>query len=356
MNHAILNHTPILLFSPENIAYITALIDAPLQIDDSALLIEPDGSSTLFADARYIERARTALADKTDCILAKDGLLQAVAERLKGRTDDLEIEFESITHGRFNRLRELLPNLQFSDVSQRLLERRAIKTPYEIDCIRKASKIMCEAYEATLPKIKAQICAGALRECEVAALLEYEMRIRGSERPAFDTICISGTKTAMPHGATGENVIGNGFLTMDFGAVYKGYHSDITRTIAIGSVSDEMRKVYDTVLAAQLKALEFIRPGVACAEIDRAARDVIEQSGYAGKFLHGLGHGIGLQIHELPRLSPKAEGTLVAGNAVTVEPGIYLEGKMGVRIEDSVLVTENGMEILTPMSKELIVL
>ncbi len=179
----------------------------------------------------------------------------------------------------------------------------------------------------------------------------------GAEALSFDTIVVSGVNSSMPHGVPSEKIIEDGdFITMDFGAVVDGYHSDMTRTVAVGFVTDEQQKVYDTVLKAQMASLDVIKSGISCIDADRAARDVIVNAGYGDYFGHGTGHGVGVEIHEIPNLSPKSTMTLEIGNIVTVEPGIYLPGKFGVRIEDMVFVTENGCKNLTNAQKSLIVL
>ena len=180
----------------------------------------------------------------------------------------------------------------------------------------------------------------------------------GGDGLAFDTIAVSGKNSSMPHGKPTDKPLENGdFLTLDFGAKKNGYCSDMTRTVAVGSVSDEQRKVYDTVLQAQLRALDVIKAGVKCSDVDFAARDFIErENGFKGCFGHGLGHSLGLEIHEDPRFSPLYGHAAQAGSVLSVEPGIYIEGKFGVRIEDVVIIGENGYENITRSPKHLIIL
>ena len=180
--------------------------------------------------------------------------------------------------------------------------------------------------------------------------------VNGADGIAFDTIAVSGKNSSMPHGVPGRQKLGRGFLTMDFGAKYCGYCSDMTRTVCIGEPDAEMKVVYETVLKAQLNALGNIKAGMKCSEADALARNVIEKAGYGKCFGHSLGHGVGLYIHEPVNLSPRSEDVLSAGNVVTVEPGIYIEGKFGVRIEDMVYVTDSGCENLTKADKSLIIL
>ena len=179
----------------------------------------------------------------------------------------------------------------------------------------------------------------------------------GADNPAFDTIAISGKNTSMPHGVPGSRKIENGdFITMDYGTLKDGYRSDMTRTIAVGNVSEKQAEVYNTVLRAQLSCLNTIRAGIPCREADAAARNVIAEAGYGDFFGHGTGHGVGIDIHEAPSVGPRSEETLQAGDVVTDEPGIYIPGEFGVRIEDMVYVTPDGCENLTKCEKSLIVL
>ena len=229
---------------------------------------------------------------------------------------------------------------------------RQIKTPAEILAMRKAAAITSEAFETVLPKIRA-----GMTELELRLELETLMFRLGAEALAFDTIIASGVNGSLPHAVPGPRRIQNGdMITMDFGAKVGGYCSDMTRTVALGEPSAEMRKVYNTVYRAQTMCVAALAAGKNCFEIDRLARDYIDSQGYAGRFGHGLGHCVGIDIHENPRLSPSCHDYLKAGMVITVEPGIYLPGVGGVRIEDTCLVKENGCEALTTARKELIIL
>jgi len=194
-----------------------------------------------------------------------------------------------------------------------------------------------------------------MTETEVAAELEYYMKKHGSEKPSFDTIAVSGTASARPHGVPRPVRLEKGFLTMDYGAVVNGYHSDMTRTIVIGKADADITKLYNTVLEAQCAAIDAITEGVKNADMDKVARDIIDNAGYKGCFGHSLGHGVGLEIHEQPGVSGgMGDATLKVGQIITVEPGIYIEGKYGCRIEDMVLITKGGKRNLTDCPKELI--
>lgn len=231
-------------------------------------------------------------------------------------------------------------------------ELRSVKDESEIDNLIKAAKIGEEAYLNTLSFI-----TPGKSEKEIAAYLNYQMALLGAEKQSFDTICISGKNTSLPHGVPSDKLVCEGeFLTMDFGCVYNGYCSDMTRTVAIGYISDEMEFVYSTVLSAQDKCEKYIKPDITCAECDEVARKIIVDAGYGDYFIHSTGHGVGLLIHEYPNLAPKKENILKKGQVVTVEPGIYLPQKFGVRIENTVILTENGCQPLQKCEKDLIIL
>lgn len=275
---------------------------------------------------------------------------------LKERTDKMRLigyEDHFLTVAEFQHLKESCPNIQeWVGLSQALEQLRMVKTQEELRCLRMAEQIAVNAFQAVLMQIKAGVC-----EIEIAAELEYQMRKRGSEGTAFETIVVSGANSSMPHGKPSEKKLAVGdFVTMDFGCVYQGYCSDMTRTVAIGSVTEEQRRIYETVKNAQQSGLNAIRAGVCAKEADAAARRVIDAAGYGKYFGHSLGHGVGLLIHELPNLSPKSETVLQPGMIVTCEPGIYIPDIGGVRIEDMVCVTEDGMENFTQLSKELLIL
>lgn len=229
---------------------------------------------------------------------------------------------------------------------------RIIKTSDEVEKIIHAQRITEKALTETLPLIKE-----GTAEKDIALELEYKMRRMGAEGVSFDLIVIAGEKTSMPHGVPGENKIRPGdFITFDIGALYQGYHSDMTRTYAFGFANSKQKTVYNTVYRAQQLGLEAVRAGVPAKDVDAAARNFINQSGFEGCFGHSTGHGVGLAIHELPFVSSKSETILRSGMIITVEPGIYLPGEFGVRIEDTVCVTQEGCINLAVLPKELIIL
>lgn len=239
---------------------------------------------------------------------------------------------------------------RFNFTSLDLAKLRAVKREDELDLMRKAAKIGDDAFSATLPQIKV-----GMTENDVRIILEGEMLKRGSEEPSFATIIASGHRSSMPHGVASDKVIEAGdFITLDFGAVYKGYHSDMTRTIVMGSASEQQRELYAIVLEAQQRGVAAVKSGITGQELDAVCRSYIDAKGYGKAFNHGLGHGVGLDIHELPVASPKSDSTLEENMIITVEPGIYLTGEIGLRIEDSVIVKSDGCEVLTHSPKELI--
>lgn len=228
---------------------------------------------------------------------------------------------------------------------------RRIKSPQELDRIRTAQRITDEAFTYILTFIKR-----GMTELEIAAELEYFIRKRGGTL-AFDTICVFGKNSSLPHGVPSDTVIeGSGFLTMDFGAAYGGYCSDMTRTIVIGDPTQEMKDVYEIVRVAQQKALDGIKAGMTGAECDAISREYIDSTDFRGLFTHSLGHSLGLEIHEEPRFSPSWNEPIEAGTVMSVEPGIYIPDDFGVRIEDIVAVTKDGCEVITTSPKEMIVL
>jgi len=321
---------------------------------DGLLFVTP-GTSLFLTDSRYIEAARAQI---TACPVEelKDADKQLRALCKEHRVKRLFVETESSTLAQAKRLRKYLPGVWIeardSRVDKHLRSLRMHKISFEVDCIRRAQAIAEQAFGHMLGFIKP-----GMSEREIALELDYAMLRDGAQAVSFETIVVAGENGSKPHGVPGGRPVQQGdLLTLDFGAVVDGYHSDMTRTIAIGEPDEEQRKIYDIVLEAQQAALAKLAPGVPCKEIDAAARSVIENAGYGEHFRHGTGHGVGLEIHEAPSLSRKSKDVLAAGMVVTVEPGIYLPGKCGVRIEDMALITETGYENLTRTGKEMIVL
>ena len=260
-------------------------------------------------------------------------------------------EENAMSHGEFLRLSEKL-SANFIPFQAKIDKPRQIKQPWELERMRHAQEIT----DRTFSELLGVITAG-MTERELAAELVYRLSKNGGEGLAFDPIVVTGKNTSLPHGVPSDAVIENGdFVTLDFGAVWQGYCSDMTRTVAVGYVTDEMRRVYDTVLAAQNAALAITRAGVRGCDIDAAARNLIADAGYGAYFGHGYGHGLGLQVHEAPNPNAANQNPMPAGAVCSAEPGIYLPGKFGVRIEDVVIITENSMENITNSPKNLIIL
>lgn len=250
---------------------------------------------------------------------------------------------------RFEQMQETLGFSRYLDAGPWLRELRFRKSSDEVAKIKRAVNLIEQVLTESVRQVKEGVS-----ENELVAEVEYQIRKLGADGPSFDSMVLSGEKTALPHGVPGTRQIRRGDLVMfDIGVYADGYASDITRTFAVGELSDELVKIYETVLAANMAAIEAIKPGVSFASIDKAARDVIEAAGYGRYFIHRLGHGLGIDVHEFPSVHGKNEQLLTEGNVFTVEPGIYVPGVGGVRIEDDVLVTASGVEVLTAYPKQL---
>ncbi len=306
----------------------------------------------LFTDFRYMEAAKAAVDGnlfEIERITALRGKqLCEVAQSLG--VAKLGYEDTELSCARLAYYTEHGTGLTFVPMGDAVMQLRTFKSRAEMDCIRKAQRIAEAAFDATLARI-----VPTMTEIEVAAELEYQMRKGGAQKPAFDTIAISGKHSALPHGVPQNTPLQKGFLTLDFGATYQGYCSDMTRTVYLGVASSEEKRVYQTVLMAQRVALAKADLGADCAMLHTAAQKIIDGAGYEGCFGHGLGHGVGLYIHEEPRLSPSGAGIkLTAGHVATVEPGIYLEGQYGVRIEDMIAMHVHGMENMTNTPKDFL--
>ncbi len=342
------SHEAILIHSPENRRYFT---DFPSS--DGYLVVTKD-DAVFFTDSRYIEAAQKSIS------VCKAQLLTRLSKEVKiflekNHIEKIYTETERLSVSLLSQFRKIFSPVKASP-SKRLEnvinELRMVKAPEEIECIKKAQSIAEYAFEHILTFIKPGVT-----EKRIALELDFYMLSHGAEALSFETIAVTGKKTSMPHGVPDDTVVENGdFITIDFGAVYKGYHSDMTRTVAVGNVSNEQKEIYNIVLKAQETALSVLKAGLPCSEADKVARDIIANAGYGNCFGHGTGHGVGIEIHELPNLSPRSDAILEIGNVVTVEPGIYIPDKFGVRIEDMALITEAGFENLTNTPKELIIL
>lgn len=312
-----------------------------------------NSSACFFIDFRYYEKAKRSVSH-LDVVLAADITAQINDMICKEKINCVYIETKYtnlLDYSAFSK--SLAANVSDSDRFDNILtDMRSRKSSAELADIKAAQSMAEQTFDYILERIE---CGRTERD--IMLDMEFFMRKLGSDGVAFDFIVVSGKNSSLPHGTPTDKKIENGdFITMDFGAKYNGYCSDMTRTVALGYVTDEQRKVYDTVLNAQLKAMDIIKPGAVCNVVDAAARDYIEDSGYKGCFGHGLGHSIGIEVHENPNFNTRCEGVLLPGMVMSVEPGIYLQGKFGVRIEDLVCITENGFENLTSSPKSLIII
>ena len=313
---------------------------------DGFLLID-DTMAYLVTDGRYSEEA-ALLAEKSFVVSVPKKRMDFVREFAKGKRN-LGYEERSMTVESFHRYQDEI-GVEMAPMGDLLLSLRAVKTEQELAHIKQAQRIADAAFSHIL-----QTITPTVTEREIALELAYFMQKNGAEEKSFDIIAVSGPASSLPHGKCRNVKISKGFLTMDFGCIYNGYCSDMTRTVSVGRADEEMKRVYQTVLKAQEEAISVIRAGETGAFVDGIARQRITSEGYGYAFSHSLGHGVGLYIHEAPSLSPSSAHTkLVAGNVVTVEPGIYLTGRYGCRIEEMGAVTVDGFDNFTKSPKELI--
>lgn len=332
-----------LITSPINVSYFTGHAG-----DDCNLYISFD-EAIIITDFRYQEMAESIPWLKLELLEAGNNLFDVVARQKEIR---IGLEKDHILLVDYLNLQEKVHGKCFNPIEGLVEELRMVKDEYEIECTKKAADITCKTFDYMLNFIKP-----GLTEIDCANELEYQMKMLGAEGSSFNTILISGTKTSMPHGVPNRDVIHNNcFVTIDFGCKVNGYCSDMTRTFALGSVTEKQKEVYNIVLEAQLAACEGIKADMTGQEIDAIARNIINKAGYGKYFGHSLGHGTGLEIHELPRYSPEYKLPIKEGSVVSIEPGIYLPGEFGVRIEDLALVTKNGIINLEYAPKELLII
>jgi Xaa-Pro dipeptidase len=279
-------------------------------------------------------------------------ILHRTASSRGAALQKLAIEKSHMTVDRYDALISLFGNLEFVQLDDKVNAMRVVKDEAELQVLREAAALADYAIEVGTKAIKEGIT-----EIEVMTEIELALKKRGVTHMSFDTTVLSGPKAASPHGKTGDRKIQKGDLVLfDLGVVHKGYCSDITRTVAFGEPNEEQRAVYDVVLQAELAAVNAVRPGITAAELDQTARRVIEEAGYGEFFTHRLGHGLGISVHEFPSLHGSNSMKMEAGMVFTIEPGVYVPGKVGVRIEDDVAVTADGIEVLTKFPKELQIL
>jgi Xaa-Pro aminopeptidase len=328
-----------------NVRYLTGFTGS-----NGAVLITPI-RAILFTDPRYA----TQSAQEADCAIqiAKGPLAKKVASLVKRlRLRSVAFEFNRVSFEDHHNLQELLKDVQLKPMSGLVETLRMVKSADEIATIRASVKLNSAALEQAVARFKP-----AMSELDLAAEIDYRMRLLGADGTAFDTIVASGPRSALPHAhPTAHPIAVNELLLIDMGATVAGYASDMTRTYVVGKAGTKIRRMYKAVLDSQLCALALLKPGMTCAKLDRAVRDVLRGYGLDKLFVHSTGHGLGLEIHERPRIGRKEAVKFEAGMTITIEPGVYEEGTGGVRIEDTVVVTERGCEVLTPTKKELVVL
>ena len=326
-----------------NLRYLTGFTGT-----NGLALVGADGERTFMTDFRYLDQAEAEVRGEFERTRGRESLLEDVAPLLAGRVgfddDHLTVRAHERLGGAIGEGVELVA------AGGLVEELRAVKEPAEVERIARAATIVDEALGAL-----AEAGLTGRTERAVALSLEGDLRERGSEGASFPIIVAGGPHGALPHASPRDEPIpADSLVIVDLGAIVEGYCSDCTRTFATGALDGEAAEVYALVLAAQEKALEAIRAGAGVVEVDAVAREAIADGGHGERFGHGLGHGVGLEIHERPRLSPRGEGTLAAGNVVTVEPGVYVSGAFGVRIEDLVVVGEEGPEVLSAFPKALV--
>ena len=332
----------LLVTQPANVRYLSGFTSPA----DGRILLTED-AATLVTDGRYIAQVNEESRLPTDIVASSAGWLERVIELAKPYT--LAVEADHLTMKQFRELEEKLGREPVPTTSF-VADFRLFKTSEELDFIREAARITDEAFAHILTVIRA-----GLSEVEVALELEAFMRRAGAERKAFDITVASGRRSSMPHGTASPKIIQDGELvTLDFGATVNGYNSDMTRTVAVGKVSERDRRLYDAVLEAQEAVLAELGPDKDGKALDALTREVLQKYDLEAHFTHGLGHGVGLEVHEAPSLTFRKSDILKPGMTVTVEPGVYLPGEAGVRIEDLCVITETGFERLSNSSKEFI--
>ena len=331
-----------------NVRYLTGFTGSA-----GVLLIGQRGKPIFVTDGRYTSQAHEQV-ENARIIIGRGAALDAAAQQIvRLKLTNIGIEAEHMPVSLRSRLRKLLPaKIKLKETSSLTEDIRLVKDAGELSAIERAVNLGADIFEVALKTIKPGV-----RETDVAAELEYAARRAGASGMSFETIVASGPRSALPHGkASVARIPERGFVVLDYGVILDGYCSDMTRTIHVGKPSPEARRMYNAVLESQLAGVAAVKAGATAGQVDHACRSVLRRAKLDRFFTHSTGHGVGLEIHEMPRLARNQETPLAAGMVVTIEPGVYVEGKGGVRIEDMVAVTEEGCDVLTPVSKELIVL
>jgi len=333
----------LLVTNPVNIRYLTGFTGS------SGIAFVSEKQTVFVTDFRYLEQANHEVRNFS-VFIGTPTLFDTLKEKLIDSRGKIGFEARHLSFSLYSTLVDIFPQATFVP-TENLIEQIAIrKNESEISILKQAAKIATDALENVLPHLKT-----GQKEFEFAAELSYRMRLLGSERDAFEPIVASGWRSALPHGIASDKVIDDGdFVVIDFGAVYRGYASDITRTVAMGKASQNMKRIYQIVKNAQQKAIEAARAGISCHALDQVAREYIHQKGFGQYFDHSLGHGLGLDVHSLPRVGAGSEIILEENFVITIEPGIYIPNVGGVRIEDDIVIQKDGCELLTHFPRELL--
>ena len=343
-----------LVTHPQDVRYLTGFTGSNAALVVPVRLTKTHKAARrpiLFTDGRYIEQAQQQTRNAGVVIAQGPVLKEACAWMLQQGVEHCAFDGEHTTVAAIETMRQWLPATRrrkfFEPVAPLVARLREIKDAEEIVRLRASALLGSTLFEQMLTRMES-----GKREVEIAAQLEFAARMAGAEAMSFETIVAGGARSALPHGhASSERLPRRGFVVLDFGVLLDGYCSDMTRTVHLGRASCEERDAYAAVLAAQAAAIAVVRPGIPCGEVDEAARSVLGQAGLADFFTHSTGHGVGLEIHEGPRIAARQQQKLERGMVITIEPGVYLPGRFGIRIEDMVLVTRDGAEVLTPSTK-----
>jgi Xaa-Pro aminopeptidase len=339
-------YSAILITSRVNRLYVSGFNSS------AGAMLLTDKDAYFFTDFRYIEAAKSNVTDAHINVVTTDETYEKQISAIIKEQGISKVGFEneSLTFSEHQKWNEKL-DAELVPAQDILTKLRAVKSRADLDKMIKAQRISEKAFIEVLPLVKPGIT-----ERQLAAELIYRILKNGADNVSFDPIIVSGVKSSLPHGTPGEEKIADGFVTFDFGAQFEGWCSDTTRTVCVGTPTDEMVNVYETVLKAQKAGIAQARAGVVGSSIDAAARDVIAAAGYGDYFGHGFGHGLGLEVHEDRFGSPTCTEEVPAGAVMTAEPGIYLPGKFGVRIEDTIFLTESGNENITKLEKSLLII
>ena len=336
----------VLVSKKENVVYLSGFTGS------DALLFITKAKKFLVTDFRYLIQASQECG-QYEVRKYKDSIEDEIKSLVfENDVSNVGIEEKDLTHFRYNKITDKIPNtgiIYFGEILETL---RIIKDDKELKNIRKSVEITDDVFKEVLKYIKPGVT-----ENEIASEIQYHIRKKGGTGQSFEIIVASGLRSALPHGVASDKKINNNEpVVIDFGSIYNDYCSDMTRTVFVGEPTEELKKIYNVVLKAQKNAIDYIKEGIVCKEADSIARDYIAKNGYGDYFGHALGHGVGLEIHENPRLSTKCDIVLKSGMTVTVEPGIYIENIGGVRIEDLVVIKDNKADVMSSSSKDIIIL